>query len=165
MRDVMDDGHGDGDGDLGRAPRLGNQQALWLGPLSSSARRSTPCRARRRPSARRTPRGNGTVQEHSHWRGAVVSSLCCATRRGRLLPREICSLQENKVFGFIGCYSMDAFEMSFWFLTVTIAMSITITVPFGWQAFFCPPLLGHQPAAARDAEQRGPRDEGRTSCA
>ena len=65
MRDVMDDGHGDGDGDLGRAPRLGNQQALLLGPLSSSARRSTPCRARRRPSACRTPRGDSISRQAS----------------------------------------------------------------------------------------------------
>ena len=33
--------------------------------ISSSARRSTPCRARRRPSARRTPRGNGTARQAS----------------------------------------------------------------------------------------------------
>ncbi len=32
---------------------------------SSSARRSTPCRARRRPSARRTPRGHGTARQAS----------------------------------------------------------------------------------------------------
>ena len=31
----------------------------------SSARRSTPCRARRRPSARRTPRGNGIARQAS----------------------------------------------------------------------------------------------------
>ena len=47
--------------------------------------------------------GHFADREPSHWRGTVVSPFCCATRRGRSLPHEFCSLQANKVFGFIGC--------------------------------------------------------------
>ena len=61
---------------------------------------------------------------------------------------------------------MDDFEISFWFLTVTIAMRITITVPFGWQSFFfVRRCLGTSQPLPQDAEQREPRDVGRTSCA
>ena len=44
------------------AGHCGEYTRPWI---SSSARRSTPCRARRRPSARRTPRGNGTARQAS----------------------------------------------------------------------------------------------------
>ena len=47
--------------------------------------------------------GHFADREPSHWRGTVVSPLCCATRRGRSLPHELCSFQDNDVFGLFGC--------------------------------------------------------------
>ena len=50
---------------LGELFVLGAQRRSTPPWRFSSARRSTPCRARRRPSARRTPRGNGTARQAS----------------------------------------------------------------------------------------------------